>query len=905
MVLIVGFLLTVSVSPFFGNGIEKTGKKWQWKVDDLITTDRVSAYRLSEDGKTLVWAVRKWNLKDHKTYNILYLTHLDTKKKDKPGKIRLTHGEDSFSSIQWVPGENKISFKTSRKFEKTKPGNLWVMNLEGGEPHPVTSFEDGIMQYQWLDKDNILFVAREAKTLYETKQKERKDTSELVEDEDHRIITRLFKHNLKTKKTVRLTDNIKPLSYFILSYDKKKAIYAVSMSLRWVQDQEIRPKYYLMDLEKKDAKAKEILGDPALKPVGSFYWARDNSGFYTSMYHTQQPKYTFGAIRKIHYYSLADGTLKEVDSKMDRTASRVIVTNDGLILGHANGVHLKYARYFKKGDTWIRKWIGGDIHKNISSVRLAENGRTMIYYYSTASLPGRYYLAELKGERFVKSFEVMDIDSPLFERPMGKTEVLTWKGAKDETVEGLLTYPPNYEKGKKYPLIVMIHGGPHGADMDFFSNSWSRPVHILAERGAFVFRVNYHGSSNYGLEFGESIAEHYYEYEIPDIENGVDLLIAKGLVDKDKLGVIGWSNGSILGIQLTVLTDRYKAASLGAGDVNWISDYGNCAFGVSFDNFYFGGPPWEKLEHYIEKSPLFKLKKVAPPTLIFHGDKGLNVPYGQGKEFYRALQVIGKVPVRFISFPGEFHGPRKLGHLRRKVEEDLRWFDKYLFKTYKEKNESLKKGSPLEKLDTYLKIAKVKGLYGIEKNGVLVPEVVEYKKKKIGRFEVTRAQWAAFDTSYTVEDGTGNWPVTGISFEQAKEYIQWLNEKTGETYRLPNPDDVKSLYSSRSGNTFDYWAGYSLSPDDYKNLFKELKKYKAKPVLLKPVGSFKAKGDNPVFDLGGNAAEWTETKEGKGKACGGSADCPEDVKTDITPDANYTGFRLVKGVKETETKEKK
>jgi len=872
--------------------------KWQWKVDDLLTTDRVSEYRLSPDGKQLVWTVQKWNLKEHKTYEFMYLTPLqvDKKKEAKPGKIQLTRGEDTFNSIEWVPEENKISFKTSRKFKDTKPGNLWVLSLEGGEPYPVTSFENGVDQYRWIDKDTLLFVGREPKTLYETEKKEKKDTSLVIEDEEHRVITRLFKYDLKTKKTKRLTDNVKPLGRFVLSYDKKWVIYSISMSVRYNADQEIPPKYYLMNLE--SGETRDLFAGSALRPAGYFVWAKDNTGFYAGVDYTTHPKYNYAAMRKIYRYQLSGGKFKEVDLQWDRYGSRLYPTDDGFVMALANGVYYKYARYAKKGDTWKKKWIQGEIQKNISSLQLAENGQTMIYYYSTASQPGRYYLAELKGDQFVKQFEVMDIDSPLFKKPLSKREIITWKGAGDDTIEGILNYPCQYEEGKKYPLIVMIHGGPYGADMDFFATGWGRPIPLWNERGVFILRVNYHGSSNYGLEFAESIAEHYYELEIPDIENGVDMLIQQGKVDENKMGIIGWSNGAILGTGLNVHTNRYKAASLGAGDVNWISDYANCAFGVAFDNYYFGGSPWDNLDNYIKKSPLFQLKKVTTPTLIFHGTEDVNVPYEQGWQYYRALQLIGKAPVRFISFPGEPHGLMKLANQRRKLNEEIRWFEKYLLQDHEEKNESLKKNSPLDQLEIYLKIGKVNGLYGINKDGVLIPEVVEYKKKIIGRFEVTRAQWAAFDSDYKFEKGTENYPVTGITFDRAKQYVEWLNRKTGESYRLPKKDDEKDLYSKRSGNTFDYWAGYTLNPDDYKNLLEELKKYGDKPVLLKPVGSFKPAGDNPVFDLDGNAAEWVEEEEGKGKACGGSAERANDEQSEIQPQSQYTSFRVMKGKKE-------
>ena len=104
-----------------------------------------------------------------------------------------------------------------------------------------------------------------------------------------------------------------------------------------------------------------------------------------------------------------------------------------------------------------------------------------------------------------------------------------------DMVEGILYYPHEYEKDKKYPLMVSIHGGPAGVDMDAFNDNWSNYPNILAGKGAFVLKVNYHGSGNYGLKWVESIKEHYYEYEVPDILNGADFLVNKGLVDSDKL----------------------------------------------------------------------------------------------------------------------------------------------------------------------------------------------------------------------------------------------------------------------------------------------------------------------------------------------------------------------------------
>ncbi len=887
---IVFWVLIAALAGFSASlyGVGDTGKGYKWQIDDLVTPDRVGEYQVSPDGKWLVWTVMKWDLKEQKRYSQVFLTDL----KEKGDDIQLTRGQDRFDSIRWVPGEPKISFKTSRKFKNTKEDNLWLMNVGGGEPYPLTDFEHGLTRYEWLDRDRLLFVSREIKSLHETQKKEQKDTSEVVEDETHRLIYRLFQYDVKTKKATRLTANSKPLARLFLSPDKKWLVYSLSMSLLFEQNQEIRPKFYLMNLETMETR--EIFSDPSIKPDGTFRWSVDSSGLYAYIDYSSHPRYTMVAVRKIYWYELKSGAYREVDLGWDRYGGNLTITPGGFIMALPDGVRYKYARYYKTNHTWKRQWIRGEWQNNIQILKLSEDGKTVVYGYSTAARPIRYYLSELKGNRFAEKREVMKIDSPLYKRPLTKREIITWKGALDDTVEGILYYPLDYEEGMKYPLILMIHGGPHGADRDFFRDNLYSPAHLMCERGAFVLKVNYHGSSSYGLAFAESIAGHYYEYEVPDLETGVDRLITGGKVDPDKLGIIGWSNGAILGTALTVHTNRYKAASLGAGDVNWTSDYGNCRFGVAFDNYYFGGPPWQRLEHYLKKSPLFRLHQVTTPTLIFHGDKDRAVPYEQGWEYYRALQVLGKTPVRFITFPGEGHGPRKLAHQRRKLQEEIAWFEKYLFGTHKEKNESLKKGSPLDKLAAYLKIAKKDGIYGLIHRGLLVPEVVTFKKKQVGRFEVTRAQWAAFDSTYVYEKGTDNLPVTGITFEQAREYAAWLSRKTGETYRLPQEKEAEDLYGKRGGNTFDYWAGYTLNPDDYRSLVSELKKYGDQPVLLKPVGSFTPLGENPVFDLDGNAAEWVEFPDGSGKTCGGSADRTTDDKSRTKPTPLYTGLRILK-----------
>ncbi len=157
--------------------------------------------------------------------------------------------------------------------------------------------------------------------------------------------------------------------------------------------------------------------------------------------------------------------------------------------------------------------------------------------------------------------------------------------------------------------------------------------------------------------------------------------------------------------------------------------------------------------------------------------------------------------------------------------------------------------------------------YGVEVKSTLAPETVAYKGLTIGRFEVTRAQYAAFDRNYRIEPGTENYPANGITFEQAQAYCAWLSKLSGETYRLGSEAEMTLVYkaTAASENTLDYWAGYKPNPDDAARLEAKTKDLTRPAPLLKEVGSFRGVGEEElVFDLGGNVAEWCVTKDGKG-----------------------------------------
>jgi dipeptidyl aminopeptidase/acylaminoacyl peptidase len=878
-----------------------------WEPEDFVYAESSGAFRISPDAHWVAWIKSEADRERDKRISNLFVSSLTEDR-----EIQLTRGSDEVFDFNWSPDSECIAFISDRKAAQPKPDadpvQIWLMSARGGEPYPLTEIPRGPKGVQWLDKDTLVFTAPEDPSAYEQALRKKKDDSETVDDAAHQPPVRLFKINFKDGKITRLTHNLDWIRNWYISKDGKYVAAIHDKSLHYAFDQKVPPVSILHNIS--DGSEKQIFAEGRIRPFG-FEWTPDSSGFYAWAPYSKDPKFLVAWILLLYYYDVASGKNVQVPLDWENgIGSDLAATQGGFIAGLAAGHRYEMARYSREksgaDSAWKRSTLSGERANNIQNFEVAADGKTIVYRSSTASTIPQLYRAQIDGDKLSAPVQLTHLNEVLVKsRAFAKSEVIGWKGSNDEEVEGILYYPTQYEAGKTYPLIAAIHGGPHSQDLDQWGEGVGYPINLYTQRGAFVLRPNYHGSANYGLKWSESICcGRYYDLETPDINMGVDYLIGKGLVDPDKVATMGWSNGSILSTSLiTTYPARYKAASVGAGDVEWISDWGNVVFGDSFDSYYFGKSPMEDPDLYVRKSPFFKMDRVQAAVLIFHGTADTNVPPGQSWSYFRALQYYEKVPVKFVVFPGEPHGPRKLTHQLRKVEEEAAWFDKYLFQTAPEENEAVKAGSPLDAALKDKNIARTGGDYGTSYiargKSLLIPEVVKRGNLEVGRFEVTRAQFAAFDKSYRPEPGTDNYPVNGVRLDQAIAYAEWLSKLTGQTWRVPNENEPAVNYDKKDGeNTLDYWAGYPLNPDDAKRLRQKAKELAGTAPLLRPVGSFVGQGrekEEPVFDIGGNAAEWVLTADGKGKVVGGSADCPADARSNCTPGAAYDGFRVVRG----------
>jgi dipeptidyl aminopeptidase/acylaminoacyl peptidase len=259
---------------------------------------------------------------------------------------------------------------------------------------------------------------------------------------------------------------------------------------------------------------------------------------------------------------------------------------------------------------------------------------------------------------------------------LGATETFRWTSTDGVEVEGILVKPVGYVHGKRYPLIVQIHGGPAGAEVLGFNAGYGNYSHIYAGAGYVCLLPNYRGSTNYGERHKMQIAGDYFRQGYEDIMTGVDALIRAGIVDSAALGAMGWSAGGHWSNWILTHSDRFKAISSGAGAMNWTSMYAQTDV-QRVREFYFGGTPYDRFEHYWDVSPLKYIANAKTPTLIHVVDGDPRVPRPQSDELYMALRRRG-VPTEYFVYPGTSHGLTELRHQMIKMVSEFNWFEQYL-----------------------------------------------------------------------------------------------------------------------------------------------------------------------------------------------------------------------------------
>jgi acylaminoacyl-peptidase len=311
---------------------------------------------------------------------------------------------------------------------------------------------------------------------------------------------------------------------------------------------------------------------------------------------------------------------------------------------------------------------GTSTYDSNSSFSVAKTG-AIAFTYGNATRPGDVAIAGRNGPSVLTQLNAQ----LLAEKPPGAVEEISWASSKDgRMIEGWIVKPPGFDPGRKYPLILEIHGGPfanYGPRFDLGKQAW-------AARDYVVFYTNPRGSTSYGQEFGNLIHHAYPGDDFDDLNSGVDAVIARGFVDPGNLFVTGGSGGGVLTSWVIEHTDRFRAAAVLYPVINWYSFAGtsDIPFIVTY---WFPGVPWENTEQYMQRSLTTLVGKVQTPSLIMTGEEDYRTPISEAEQFYTALKLRNVESV-LVRVPGEPHGLQRFPSHRISTNLYVAgWFDSH------------------------------------------------------------------------------------------------------------------------------------------------------------------------------------------------------------------------------------
>jgi dipeptidyl aminopeptidase/acylaminoacyl peptidase len=265
-------------------------------------------------------------------------------------------------------------------------------------------------------------------------------------------------------------------------------------------------------------------------------------------------------------------------------------------------------------------------------------------------------------------------DTLLAQLSLGTTERIRYRSQDGTEIGGWVLLPPGYDPRRRYPLILDIHGGPHGA----YGDEFSFPFQLLAANGYVVVYTNPRGSTGYGERFLWATWGGWGNLDSEDVLAGVDHVIARWSIDDRRLGVAGYSYGGFLTNWIVATSRRFAAAVSGAGISNWISDYATSDIPRTKESEFFG-PPWEERgrQLLLAQSPVARAAGATTPTLFVHGESDYRVPIEQAEQMYLALRKQ-RVPAKFVRYPETSHGGWTPWNTVHRYDQELKWWDRYL-----------------------------------------------------------------------------------------------------------------------------------------------------------------------------------------------------------------------------------
>lgn len=622
---------------------------------DALNMQRASGAVISPDGRSVAYVLSRTDWDENAYGSDLYVADLATGK-----SLKLTASRKSVSAPQWSADSKRLAFTSDREGKQ----QVYIIPLAGGEAMQLSEHETAIGDIDWRDANWIYFVAPDAESpaAKDTKKKYGELT---VVDEGHTMshVWRIKVGDATKQKAERITEGDFHISSMAVSPDGK------SLALATKLNPELSTLGAKLEIVDVSTKARRTL-TKTRNSFGNLHWSPDAKDLaYTTVGEVENGFY---ANSHIEVNSLAGGEPRNITPDFDEQPQIVEWTGRGIVFTGrkktASGVYLVNPkggnlRVIDTGSGW--NFAGVTLTRALDRAAFIGapiNGNAEVYVTPVLSWQPKA-LTDLKSQW--ATF-----------KPANR-QLVSWKSKDGALIEGVLLTPPNFDKSKKYPLLVVIHGGPTGIDLPTLAPDNTYPVEQFVAKGAVVLKPNYRGSAGYGEKFRALNVRNLGVGDAWDVLSGVDHLIAQGFVDEKHIGTMGWSQGGYISAFLaTAHGDRFQAVSVGAGISNWVTYYVNTDI-HPFTRQYLKATPWEDMEIYRKTSPMTYINTAKAPVLIQHGDNDKRVPPPNAFELYQGLKDRG-VPARLVLYKGFGHGinhPKEAMHV---MDENLKWFSKYV-----------------------------------------------------------------------------------------------------------------------------------------------------------------------------------------------------------------------------------
>ena len=637
--------------------------KSNWSPTQTIKHKVISTVRVSPDGKKVVYAVKELKTIEGKSD---FINHLFISDNTNTNTIQLTQGEKNNINPKWSPDGKKIAFVSNRDGKN----NLYFLNLGGGEAERLTDLKTGINDFKWSTKGNqIAFTSSDFETEQEIGNKKSANDWYFMNENFKQGRLHLLELNKKDKngmpQITTLSKENRHINSFSWSPDDQWIAYAHAASAG-VEDNTLCD-ISMIKISSGEVKviAKTPVGEnqPVFSPDGKFiaYYNLDEKGIW-------------GGKTSVKIFALEDGSIQTLADTPNGPAELIGWSSDGKTVYTLEPFHTSSKIFRLSSDgKQATEWTTGT-NGVLSGLELNSKGTHFGFTFQNTSMPQDGYISSASSFSAIK---ISTINPELANLPVPKTELISWKSFDGMEIEGLLTYPLNYEAGKKYPFILNIHGGPAGVfSENFIAASGIYPLAALAENDIFILRPNPRGSNGYGLKFREANHRDWGGGDYKDLMAGVDYAISKGWADASKMGVMGWSYGGFMSSWIIGHNNRFKVASIGAPAVDLVSqDLTDDIPG--FLPSYMEKQPYEDWTVYDDHSPLRFVQNVKTPVLLQHGQADIRVPFSQGLMYYNALKRRG-IPVRFLVLPRQPHGPVESSMILKTAQTNLSWMLHYL-----------------------------------------------------------------------------------------------------------------------------------------------------------------------------------------------------------------------------------